>query len=62
MIIAKNIMIEDSGTVKIKKLTSSEFDLLTLNKEIQKKAIADIPNDKHILLKEKSGWIFIGVE
>ena len=60
--LANNIVIENDCTVKIKRLTSEEHDLLTSNNVSDLKQTACIPSDKSILFKDDCGWIFIGVE
>jgi len=62
MIIANRIVIEDNCTIKVKRLTRSEYDLLTRAKKVRKESVATMPSDKSALFKDDSGWVFIGVE
>jgi len=62
MIIANRIVIENDCTIKVKRLTSYEYDLLTKTKNVKKENVATMPTDKSVLFKDDSGWVFIGVE
>ena len=50
--IATNIIIEDDCTVKIKRLTSEQHNLLSSNNISDLKPTARIPYDKSILFKD----------